>query len=99
MAAATIMDIIEDLKEDGVKLNKMHEKVAIQLNDTHPAIAIPELMRILMDEEGIEWEAAWETSSKVFAYTNHTLLAEALEKWPVHLIESFFLVTWKSFTK
>ncbi|MCH2207080.1 MAG: glycogen/starch/alpha-glucan phosphorylase [Lentisphaerales bacterium] len=87
LAAATIMDIIEDLKEDGVELTKMHEKVAIQLNDTHPAIAIPELMRILMDEEGVEWEAAWETSSKVFAYTNHTLLAEALEKWPVHLIE------------
>ena len=88
LAAATIMDIIEELKKDGVDLVNMHEKVAIQLNDTHPAIAIPELMRILMDEEGMDWEDAWEMSSKVFAYTNHTLLAEALEKWSVQLIET-----------
>jgi glycogen phosphorylase len=88
LAAATIMDIVQDLKEEGVDLKQMHKKVAIQLNDTHPAIAIPELLRILMDEEGMDWEDAWATSSKVFAYTNHTLLAEALEKWQVHLIES-----------
>ena len=87
LASATIQDIIEDLKADKVNLRNMHKKVAIQLNDTHPAIAIPELMRILMDEEGIHWEEAWEVTTKVFAYTNHTLLSEALEKWPVHLME------------
>ena len=87
LASASIQDIISDLKDQKIKLSEMEKYIAVQLNDTHPAIAIPELMRILMDEEGITWEKAWKTTSKVFAYTNHTLLSEALEKWPVSLIE------------
>lgn len=68
--------------------SKMHEKVAIQLNDTHPALAIPELMRILVDEEDLEWEFAWEVTQKVCAYTNHTILPEALERWPCDMLQN-----------
>ena len=88
LAAATIADIIADCKEQGISLSEMHEHVAIQLNDTHPAIAIPELMRVLMDEEGMTWDEAWSVGTQTFAYTNHTLLAEALEKWPLPLMQN-----------
>ena len=66
-------------------LSKFHEKVAFQLNDTHPTVAIPELMRILMDEYEMTWEEAWCVTTKTCAYTNHTIMAEALEKWPIEL--------------
>ena len=71
----------------GLDLDKLPQFVAIHINDTHPAIAIPELMRILMDEEGMGWDQAWDIVCRVFAYTNHTILAEALEKWPMEMFK------------
>ena len=66
-------------------IHKMYEKVAIQMNDTHPTLAVAELMRILMDDKGLEWEEAWAVTTKTCAYTNHTIMAEALEKWPIEI--------------
>ena len=85
--AATLQDILRRYKKHHATFDKLPEMVAIQLNDTHPAIAIAELMRMLMDEEGLEWDPAWAVCTRVFAYTNHTVLPEALETWPCALIE------------
>ena len=84
--AATFQDIVRRFKKHNPDFNLLPERVAVQLNDTHPAIAVPELMRLLLDEEDLEWNLAWEISVKTFAYTNHTVLPEALEAWPVRLI-------------
>lgn len=87
-ASATLQDIVRRYKNRGNKdFSKFHEKVAIQLNDTHPIVSIPELMRLLMDIEHFSFEEAFNITRKTFAYTNHTVLPEALEKWPVPLFE------------
>jgi len=85
--AASLADIIRRYKTDNGDLTKLHEKIAIQLNDTHPAIAVAELMRILVDEEKMDWDKAWNVVVNTFAYTNHTIMPEALESWPVRLFE------------
>ncbi|NIQ01307.1 MAG: glycogen/starch/alpha-glucan family phosphorylase [Nitrospinaceae bacterium] len=84
--SASLQDIIRRYKRTHVTYGKFSDKVAIQLNDAHPALAIPELMRILVDEERRPWEEAWGISEKTFAFTNHTVLPEALEKWNVDLL-------------
>jgi starch phosphorylase len=83
--SASLQDIIRIHKGRGNSIETLHEKFNIQLNDTHPSIAIAELMRLLVDIHGLEWEKAWDITQKSFGYTNHTLLPEALEKWPVSL--------------
>jgi starch phosphorylase len=87
-SSASLHDIVRRFKQSGKPFKEFPSLVAIQLNDTHPAISISELMRILIDGEGIVWEDAWEIVTKTFAYTNHTVLPEALETWSVELIQS-----------
>ncbi len=83
--SASVQTAIKKYKDKHDDIKKFHEKVTFQLNDTHPTVAIAELMRILMDEEGLSWDEAWEVTTKTCAYTNHTIMAEALEKWPIEL--------------
>jgi len=87
LASASLQDVLHDyLIHHGLNLEGFAGKFRFQLNDTHPAIAVPELMRLLMDEHGLGWDAAWSITTSTMAYTNHTLLPEALETWPVELL-------------
>jgi len=90
-SSASLQDIIREYKQvSGGSLSNLPDMAVIQLNDTHPVIAIPELMRLLMDEEGLGWDESVEITKRTFAYTNHTILAEALEKWPIDLFRAEF---------
>ena len=83
--SASVQAAVDRYKRAHSDIRKFYEKATFQLNDTHPTVAVAELMRILMDEEGLEWDEAWEVTTKTCAYTNHTIMAEALEKWPIEL--------------
>ncbi|AJJ61734.1 glycogen/starch/alpha-glucan phosphorylase [Yersinia aldovae] len=87
LVACTLRDVMHDFFLHSTDLNQLPEFVAIQLNDTHPALAIVELMRILVDEHAVDWDIAWDLTQRTCAYTNHTLMPEALEKWSVNLFE------------
>ena len=83
--SASIQTAVKKYKDKHNDIKKLYEKVTFQLNDTHPTVTVAELMRILMDEEGLTWDEAWEVTTRTCAYTNHTIMSEALEKWPIEL--------------
>ena len=83
--SASLQAAIAKYKKTHDDITKLHEKVVFQMNDTHPTVAVAELMRILIDEEGLGWDQAWDITTKCCAYTNHTIMSEALEKWPIEL--------------
>ena len=83
--SASLQTAIKKFKERNKKIQDLPKKVTFQMNDTHPTLTVAELMRILMDEEGLEWDEAWDITTKTCAYTNHTIMSEALEKWPIEL--------------
>src|ERR1700733_14216306 len=88
LVACSLADLIRRFRRGNAEWSALPEKAAIQMNDTHPAMAVPELMRILLDEAQLEWEPAWDLTRRTLAYTNHTLLPEALEKWPLAWFEA-----------
>lgn len=87
LVSATLQDILRRYNKAHLHLDQLKDKIAIQLNDTHPALAIAEMMRLLVDREELSWNVSWEAVQEIFGYTNHTLLPEALERWPLPLIE------------
>ena len=86
--SASLQRAIERFKKHHDDIHKLPEKVTFQMNDTHPTVAVAELMRILVDEEGLSWDEAWDITTRACAYTNHTIMAEALEKWPIEIFQS-----------
>ena len=88
LVSASVQSIIKGFKKTPIGLNKFNEYIAIHINDTHPTLAIPELMRIFMDEENMSWDMAWSITSKTVSYTNHTILPEAMEKWPIDMVKT-----------
>ncbi|KAB2329017.1 glycogen/starch/alpha-glucan phosphorylase [Bacillus mesophilum] len=87
LVCASLKSIVQSYRRQHSSLREFHEYVSIHINDTHPVLAIPELMRILLDEEGMSWEEAWNITVNTISYTNHTTLAEALEKWPIRIFQ------------
>jgi starch phosphorylase len=89
LVSASLQSIINDCKQKDIPLTHLADHIAIHINDTHPALAIPEMMRILIDVEDMGWDEAWQITVNTFSYTNHTILPEALEKWPIDMLQGF----------
>ena len=87
LVSAGIQDIFRKYKKNNGDIGKIYEKISIHINDTHPSLCVPELMRLLMDEEELEWDEAWEITKRVISYTNHTIMSEAMERWNIHMIK------------
>ncbi|MFR4163682.1 MAG: glycogen/starch/alpha-glucan phosphorylase [Paraclostridium sordellii] len=87
LVSAGIQDIFRKYKKDNGDIRKIYEKISIHINDTHPSLCVPELMRLLMDEEELGWDEAWDITQRVISYTNHTIMAEAMEKWNIQMIK------------
>lgn len=87
LVSASLQSIIRNYKQQYKNISEMHHYISIHVNDTHPVLAIPELMRILMDEEGLGWDEAWKITTNTISYTNHTTLSEALEQWPIYIFQ------------
>ena len=87
LVSAGIQDIFRKYKKNNGDTGKIYEKISIHINDTHPSLCVPELMRVLMDEEELEWDEAWKITKRVISYTNHTIMAEAMERWNIHMIK------------
>jgi starch phosphorylase len=97
--SATVQSVVKEHLETYGTLENFHEKNVLQINDTHPTLAIPELMRVLIDDAGLDWDTAWNITKNSIAYTNHTVLAEALERWPQTLIQQLLPRVWQIITE
>ncbi len=95
LVSAGIQSILRTLRRKHGDIRQLPDRVAIHINDTHPALAVPELMRILMDEEGLGWDEAWRITTNTISYTNHTIMPEALEKWPIDIFQSLLPRLWE----
>lgn len=94
LVSASIQDLVKKYKDEGLPLSDFHKYRAIQINDTHPVLAIPELMRVLMDENQMEWADAWDITVKTFGFTNHTILSEAMERWDITIFKEILPRIW-----